>query len=298
MKAPRKVITRRDFIRGTAGVTLAGAAAASQDGGQSPAGEKSKVVLVRDSSAVDGNGEPNGEVLNRMLDEAVTALLGTPDAGAAWKKMIKPADVVGIKTNVWRFLHTPEALEEGLKKHVMDAGVPESRVAADDRGVLRNEVFQNATALINIRPMRTHHWSGVGTLLKNYIVFHEKPYTWHDDACANLAGLWELPPVKGKTRLNVLVMLTPLFQGKGPHHFQKKYTWPYKGLLVGFDPVAVDATGLRILEAKRREYFGDDLPFAVPPKHIQVAQDKFKLGNADAGRIELVKLGWKDDVLI
>jgi hypothetical protein len=146
--------------------------------------------------------------------------------------------------------------------------------------------------------MRTHHWSGVGSLIKNYIMFVEEPWTWHGDSCADLAGIWDLPIVKGKTRLNVLVMLTPLFHSKGPHAFKKEYTWPYGGLLVGTDPVAVDATGLRILEAKREEFFGSRRPFATSPKHIRVAAEKFRLGVADPAGIDLLRLGWKEGALI
>jgi len=46
------------------------------------------------------------------------------------------------------------------------------------------------------------------------------------------------------------------------------------------------------------QYFGAEQPFAVSPHHIQVAQDKYNLGNADENRIELVKLDWEDGVLI
>ena len=44
-------------------------------------------------------------------------------------------------------------------------------VGVDDRGVRTNPVFARATALINVRPLRTHAWSGLGTCLKNYIMF-------------------------------------------------------------------------------------------------------------------------------
>ncbi|HEO70480.1 MAG TPA: DUF362 domain-containing protein [Candidatus Hydrogenedentes bacterium] len=272
--------------------------ARAQDAPTVPKTDMSRVVLVRHADAVDAEGKPNGEVLAQMLDDAVVALFDVEESMTAFKQLFKPGDIVGIKTNVWRFLRTPVALEEALKMRVAEAGVAVEKIAIDDRGVRGNPIFQNATALVNARPMRTHHWSGVGSLIKNYIMFDEKPYTWHKDGCADLAGVWELPAVKGKTRLCVLVMLTPLFHGKGPHHFQASYTWPYKGLIVGTDPVAVDATGLRILVAKRRAHFGEDQPFAVSPKHIQVAQDKFRLGNADPDRIELKTLGWKGDLLL
>jgi len=35
--------------------------------------------------------------------------------------------------------------------------------------------------------------------------------------------------VKGKTRLNVLVMFTPQFHSFGPHSFNPKYVWKYYG---------------------------------------------------------------------
>jgi len=302
-------LTRRDFLRGGTGLTLATAAGLSALSSSSEGAStrsRSKVVLVRDRNALNEDGTPNAAVLPRMLDDAVTALMsdaatapsGNGDPAAAWKKLIRPDDVVGIKTNVWRFLRTPLPLEAAIERRLIDAGVARDRIGIDDRGVRRNPLFRRATALVNIRPMRTHHWSGVGSLIKNYIMFHPEPPRWHEDSCANLAGLWDMPEIRGKTRLNILVMLTPLFHSKGPHNFQASYTWPYRGLLVGVDPVAVDATGLRILEAKRREFFGKDMPFPIPPKHIRVAQDRFGLGIADPARIDLEVIGWKDGLLI
>jgi len=275
------------------------AAAASPEPEASAPGEKrAKVVLVRDENVLDKGRHAVKEVLERMMDDAVVALLGASDAASGWASIIRPDDVVAIKTNQWNFLHTPVPLEDVLRERVDGAGVAADRIAIADRTMRQSDIFKKATALINVRPMRTHHWAGVGSLLKNYINLYHTPSEWHDDSCANLAGLWELPAVKGKTRLNILVMLTPLFHGKGPHHFHAKYTWPYCGLLVGTDPVAVDSTGLRIIEAKRAQYFGKNMPFAVPPKHIRVAQEKYALGIADPKRIDLVRLGTQADVLI
>lgn len=289
-------LTRRDFFRNSAGVALATAGASAL--AQAPAEAKVKVVLIRDAEVLNADESPKPEVLRRMIDEAVKTLTGQPDALAGWKSLIKPEDVVGIKTNVAGPPRTPPELEAIVKQRVLDAGVAPDKVAVEDRGVLKNPIFQTSTALINMRPIHTHHWSGVGSLLKNYLMFSDNPPSWHPDSCANLAGLFDLPIVKGKTRLNVQILLTPLFHGKGPHHYSKEYVWPYKGLLVSVDPVAADATALRILEAKRAAHFGKSEPFAVSPHHIQIAQDKFKLGVADPARIELIKLGWTEDVLI
>lgn len=304
MNEVRKGLTRRDFLRGTVGAAVVGASgiAVGQETAPAPAAvdtaARAKVVLIRDAGVLDANGNVDAAIVQRMLDDGVTALLGESDVVAAWKRLVKPMDTVGIKSNEWRFTRTPTELEDAIKRRVMDAGVPADRISIGDRGVLRDPIFQNATALINTRPMRSHHWSGVGSLLKNYIMFSESPPSWHEDSCANLAGLWELPIVKGKTRLNVLVMFSPLFHSKGPHNYNKEYVWDYKGLLIGTDPVAVDATGLRIIQAKRKAHFGDDLPLPISPKHIRVAQDKFRLGIADPDRIDVQKLGWTEGILI
>jgi hypothetical protein len=233
-----------------------------------------------------------------MLDDGIRELLGEKDPVAAWKKLFKPDDIVGIKTNVWRFLRTPVVLEEAIVRRLNGAGIDTGSIGIGDRDVLEDPLFRKATALVNVRPLRTHHWSGVGSLIKNYIMFSPNPSSYHGDSCADLAALWDLPAVKGKTRLNILVMLTPLFHGKGPHHFQKKYTWEYKGMLLGTDPVAVDAVGVRILEAQRRRFFGEEQPFTTPAKHVWIAQEKFKLGVADPAAIDLVTIGWDKDRLL
>ena len=233
-----------------------------------------------------------------MIDEAVRLLTNEKDTLQAWQQLIKPEDIVGIKSNVWRYLRTPIELEDIIKNRIKQCGVSENSIDIDDRGISGNPVFQKSTALINVRPMRTHDWSGVGSLIKNYIMFVDKPSVYHPDSCADLAKLWYLPHVKGKTRLNILVMLTPLFHGMGPHHFSPKYTWAYNGLLVGFDPVAVDATGVRIIQAKRKQFFGEDRPINPPPKHIFLADTRHHLGTADPNKIELIKVGWEKDILI
>ncbi len=298
----RRVITRRDFLKRTSSAALAGALfleAPERVLSIVQAEEtKSRVVLVRDKDVLDDTGNIREDVLQRMLDTAVTALLDKSDCSAAWKRLVKPKDVVGIKTNAWGYLPTPEALERAIQRRVIEAGVSEANIGIRDRGVLDDDVFLRSTALINVRPLRTHHWAGVGGVIKNYIMFTRTPPDYHDDSCADLATLWKLPVVEGKTRLNILVVLTPLFHGIGPHHFSPEFTWPYSGLLVGIDPVAVDSTGVRIIIAKRREYFGEERPISPPVKSIFLADTRHHLGTADPAKIDLVRIGWEEGALI
>jgi len=62
--------------------------------------------------------------------------------------------------------------------------------------------------------------------------------------------------------------------------------------------VAADATGARIIQAKRNDYFAEQRPISPRPLHIEAADVKYGLGNSRADRIELIKIGWEDEILI
>ena len=292
-----KIITRRDFLRAAAGTAMA-ATLGPGILGEARAEPTAKVVLVRNAGVLGDQGDVQGGILQSMLDEAVKSLLGTNEPLEAWQKLIKSSDVVGIKSNVWQKLPTPKELEAAIKRRVLDVGVPGKNIDIADRGVLNNPIFLNATALINVRPLRTHHWAGVGTCLKNYIQFVPDPPAYHDEGCSPLGKIWTYPIVMGKTRLNILSALTPQFYGRGANFFDKRYVWPYNGLIVGTDPVAVDAIGAHLLQAKRIAFFGEDRALDVAPIHIVVADKQYHLGVSDLSRIQLVKLGWTEEVLI
>ena len=292
-----KIITRRDFLGVAAGTAVAATLGAGIFG-EAKAEPTARVVLIRNAEVVDGDGKVRGEILQTMLDEAVSSLLGTKDSAEAWQQLIKSSDVVGIKSNSWSRMPTPKELEAAIKRRLLDVGVAEKNMDIDDRGVLRNQVFLNATALINVRPLRTHHWSGVGTCLKNYIMFVPDPSSYHDEGCSPLGKIWTYPIVKGKTRLNILSALTPQFYGRGANFFDRRYVWPYGGLIVGTDPVAVDAIGAHLLQAKRIAFFGEDRALDVPPTHIMAADKTYHIGISDLSRIQLIKLGWADELLI
>ena len=299
MKESKRVITRRDFIRTSSYMAVGSLIALPMMGRAAETKtDKSRVVLVRDENVMDGSGATRPGNLADMMDQAMITLFNTNNAAAAWQQLFSPVDVVGIKSNAWARLPTPRELEDILQKRLAAAGVKEQNISVDDRTVRSNPIFRNSTALINVRPMRTHHWSGLGTLLKNYIMFASQPWLYHGNACEKLGAVWQKSAVKDKTRLNILVMMTPLFHGVGPHHYSKSYIWPYCGLVVSTDPVAADATGAGIIQAKRNEYFGKERPISPRPLHIEAADTRYGLGNSQPARMELIKLGWEEGVLI
>ncbi len=290
-----KVITRRDFLRGTSYAVLGAAVGASIRSNEM---RKSRVILIRHPEAVDENSRINGEIIQKMLDESLMTLLGEDDPVKAFHKLVRPGETVGIKSNVWSYLPTPAELEKAIKRRLLDVGIQEENISIDDHGVKQNPVFQKSTSLINVRPLRTHYLAGVSGCMKNYIMFAESQPAYHPNSCSDLGALFKLPMVKGKTRLNILAALTPQFHGRGPHHFSRRYIWSYKGLIVGQDPVAVDAIGLRLIVAKRTQVFGKAKAIPPVPRHIEVADVKYGIGTSDVSKIDLVKLGWEEDILI
>jgi len=291
-----RVITRRDFLRRAAGTAVA-AALGPGVLKEAQAESAAKVVLIRNAGVLEQPGKMQ-EILQSMLDEAVKTLLGTDSPLEAWRKLIKSSDVVGVKSNDWGKLPTPKPLEAAIKRRLLAVGVKEENMSIADRGVMTNPVFLKATALVNVRPLRTHHWAGIGSCLKNYIQFVSDRPSYHPEACAALGSIWHLPAVQGKTRLNILSVLTPQFYGRGANFFDTRYVWPYKGLIVGTDPVAVDAMGAHLLQVKRIAFFGEDRALDIPPSHIIVADKKYHLGVSDLNRIQLIKLGWMEEALI
>jgi hypothetical protein len=282
-----RVITRRDFLRDTVYTALATSAGL-------PIGKEIKA----DEKVIDQQGRINREIVQQMLDQGVSKLLEEENPLRAWKSLIKPSDIVGIKSNSWGPLPTPEELEEAIQQRILDTGVPKRNISIDDRGVLDDKVFRSSTALINVRPLRTHFWSGIGGSIKNYIMFTRTPWLYHGDSCSPLASIWSKPIVKGKTRLNILSLIQTQFYSRGAHHFDRRYVSQYKGLLIGRDPVALDAVGVRLLQRQRIAHFGEDRPLDTQPIHILAADQKYKLGVSDLNRIEIVKLGWMEGVLI
>ena len=71
----KKSLTRRDFLKGSAGLMIGSAVGLS-----SQTTPKSRVVLIRHPEAVEAGSRFNAPVIQRMLDEAVVALLEAPDA--------------------------------------------------------------------------------------------------------------------------------------------------------------------------------------------------------------------------
>lgn len=278
-------ITRRDLLKGAAYTTLGVAMgldplrALTAEADTKPI---TTVVIVRSKDVLDKDGNVAKPVLEKMLDKGMAELSGKKSVPDAWKQYFKPEDAVGIKmSKMITVTHTE--LTDAMTQRLNAIDV--KNVTTWDRDAKKPEEF---TALLNTPGMKSHWLSGVGVAIKNYAGCHPKPSQYHADSCADLAEMWEYPTLKGKTRLIVIDALKVLYNG-GPQ-VDPRYMWDYKGLIFGTDPVAVDTVCLNIIQKKRNEVQPPQWIISPPPKHIEVADKKYKLGTSDLSKIKIVEL--------
>lgn len=299
MAKEKKVLTRRDFIRGTVSSTLGLTMVLPDWVKKSLASEntqrvqgKSLVLLVRDENVLDEQMKVNKQVLASMVDRIILEITGKKDIKQAWLSLVNPKDIIGlVPTPMMNPTH--QELLEVIKESLMAAGIAEGNIR-NAQG--RNVDLTPITALISIPGLKAHWLTGIGTVIKNYIMFSGAPRNYHYEDSSKLGEIWHLPQVKGKTRLIIVDALRPVCD-KGPQ-FDPRYRWPYKGLLAGTDPVALDAVGLKIIQAKRDELRGEPWPISPPPICIEAADTVYKLGNSRLENIEIRKIGWEKDILI
>jgi uncharacterized Fe-S center protein len=292
MKDEIPVLTRRDFIRGTVGATLS----ASVFGLQWPAGEawaeaRSLVTVVRDKSAMDSAKNIDIAVIDKMLTETLTRVTGQRNTKDAWLSLVQPNDMIGlVPTDHLNPTHD-EVLGVVINS-LVDAGIPKDRIrdAQDPRNA------KKCDALIAIPGLKAHWLTGIGTVLKNYIMYSGSPSSYHRSNSSKLGEIWNLPFVKGKTKLVLVDSLYPLCD-KGPQA-DPRYMWHYNGLIAGTDPVAVETVCLKIITEKRNAIRGEPWPLSPPPICVEAADKVYGLGTSRMERIQIQHYGWEDKLLL
>ena len=289
--------TRRDVLAAGAATALGLALGRHAQGAELFDAEKptSTVVLVRREGAVTGGHQVNAQVVAEMIDEAVATFAGVKDPAEAWKRYVKPADVVGVKISrcQWTRVHVEQATVDAVRARVAACGVPDERLHVKDAGL----PAKACTAIVNLPSIKAHRSVGIAASLKNYInLTARKPSEFHKGLGSRLGENWLHPDIKGKTRLIVVDALRPYF-GPGPQ-INPVYRWAYGGILVGTDPVAIDTIAIALMRRKRDAFKGEPWPLNPPPKVIPAADTVYHLGTCDPAKIRLVRLGWKDGMVI
>jgi hypothetical protein len=288
----KRVLTRRDFVRGTVGATLGASVFGGALDNLAAQVRTSHVVLVRDEKVLDARHTVNPAILGQMLTQVLTKVTGKSDIKSAWQSLVTKNDVVGLVATD-HLNKTHRELIDLVRGTLIGAGVPPQNIK-DAQGGPDNA--RSCTALIALPALKAHWLTGIGTVLKNYITFSGHPSDYHDANNAKLGEIWNMPHVKGKTRLVLVDALRPLCD-KGPQP-DPRYLWDYKGLIAGKDPVAVETIALNIILQKRQSLRGEPWPLSPPPICVEMADRKYGLGTSRMEEIQLERVGWAAEVLV
>lgn len=293
MKDKKRVITRRDFIRGTIGVTLgASVLGVTWPTGEATAAGSSLVTVVRDKNAMDSSKNVDGAILEKMLAQTLIKVTGQKNPKDAWLSLVRPNEVIGlVPTNHLNPTH--DDVVDVVKRSLMDAGVPEEKIRLA-QGSPSNP--KKCDALIALPALKAHWLTGIGTVLKNYIMYSGSPSSYHQSNSAKLGEIWNLSFVKGKTRLVLVDSLYPLCD-KGPQA-DPRYQWPYHGLIAGTDPVAVETVCLKIINEKRNAVRSEPWPLSPPPICVEAADKVYGLGTSRMENIKIEHDGWEHELLL
>jgi len=294
MKKSRKGLTRRDFIRGTVGATLGvSAMGVPWAFGDDKAVQSSLVSIVRDKNVMNERKKVDSEILQTMLDKTILQVTGKNKVQEGWADLVKPDDIVGLVPTP-HLNPTHEELVEVVKASLMkEVGIAEKNIIMAQGGKRRPK---KCTALISMPGLKGHWLTGIGTVIKNYIMFSGRPTRYHKNNSAKLGEIWLIPEVKGKTRLVLVDALHPLCD-KGPQP-DPRYKWAYNGLIAGTDPVAVETVCLKILNEKRRALRGEPWPITPPPICVEAADKAYGLGTSRMEEIKIAHSGWDEDLLL
>lgn len=294
MQNSQKRLTRRDFIRGTVGATLAASLpGVSWADIRKKAVKPSTVTVVRDKNVMDADLRVNANILQTMLDKTIMQVTGKERIQEAWADLVKPNDIVGLVTTPFLNATHPELTAVVKASLIKTAGIPEANIILAQGGKRKPG---RCTALISMPALKGHWLAGIGTVLKNYIMYSGRPSTYHGENSAKLGEIWLIPEVKGKTRLVLVDALHPLCD-KGPQS-DPRYKWAYNGLIAGTDPVAVETVCLRIITEKRHALRGEPWPVSPPPLCIEAADKVYGLGTSQMKDIKIASIGWKEALLL
>jgi len=250
------------------------------------------VTIVRDKNARDSSKNVDTTILNKMLEQTLIKFTGQKNTQDAWLSLVKPDDVIGLVPTP-HLNPTHDEVVDAVKRSLVNAGIPQERIMPAQGGPRKPK---DCTALIALPALKAHWLTGIGTVIKNYILYSGHPSRYHQSDSSKLGEIWHLPFVKGKTRLVLVDALYPLCD-KGPQP-DPRYKWAYNGLIAGTDPVAVDTVCLRIIEEKRRALRGEPWPLSPPPICVEAADKVYGLGTSRMEEIRIERYGWEQDILV
>lgn len=249
--------------------------------------------------------------LGEMISRCARALTDKRSSRAAWRAILGDAERIVLKFNSVgaQVLGTTDTLARQLVYQLGEAGYAPGRVTLIEApALLRHELgtaappsgwgghirvgdrvdelaawLLEADAIINVGFLKTHQIAGMSCCMKN--LSHaaiRRPARFHANGCSPaVAQIVGDPQVSGRLRLN-LVNALRLVVRNGPDANAEDVA-AYGGLLMGFDPVAVDACARALLDIERNR-------FGLPPVNVRYlrAAARLRVGRVHPAELERV----------
>ena len=255
--------------------------------------EKSRVVTARDPLLHPAGGAVDSARVLAVLDRAVQSLYRSDSPLGAWKQIVRPGEVVGLKVNclAGRGASTNRVLVEAICERLQQSGIPPKNIVIFDR---LNADLENAGYRLDSNPNRIRY---VGNDSTGYEADLSVFGSAGSRICQTLGlcdAVINVPVLKDHGIVGVTLALKNFFgaihnpnkyhsnvgdpyvadvymlpairqkvrlticdaitaQYEGGPSYMPQWSWRYNGLIVSRDPVALDYTGWQIIERKRAE---------------------------------------------
>ena len=284
--------TRRDFLKLAAIAHFGGGACRSSSSAPTPASNKSRVVLGNGPELrPSGSGIDSARLL-QLLDRSLQGLFDRDTPQEAWKQIVRPGEVVGLKVNclAGRGLSTHVALVDAICERLQEVGIKDiviwDRLNYDlesahfkirERGsgvrcfgndtlgyeddlavfgsvgsLLSRTLTRVCDAVINLPILKDHGITGVTMALKNVFGAIHNPNKYHLSIGNPYIADVNMLP-QIRRKFRLHLCDAITAQYEGGPSFMPQWTWPQNSLLVSRDPVAHDQIGWQIIERKRAE---------------------------------------------
>ncbi len=173
--------------------------------------------------------------------------------------------------------------------HFSNSGYSPDIEISGSVGTCFSQLVGAVDAMISVPVLKDHDIAGVSIGMKNFYGAIHNPNKFHGNNCdPYVADLCNHPFIKNKWRLTVCDA-TRIQVHNGPAFFPR-YAAEYGGLLVGTDPVAVDAVGWRIIEEERKAMKLKPLKAENREPHYIASAARLNLGQADINLIRKIDI--------
>lgn len=259
---------------------------------------RSRVVDIRSNVVLRGSVVDEIS-LTRILDRGIRVLTDAPSTTEGWRIVLGEAQRIVLKFNSVgaHVINTTATMARTLVQALSTAGYKPADLTlveapdylGKDLGTRPPEpgwgapipvgdnmepivnYWHAADAVINVPFLKTHQIAGMSGAMKNLshaVIRH--PALYHGGGCSPYIGqVIGNKTISSKLKLNVVNALRVVIRN-GPEAVEGDL-FEHSGLLLGYDPVAVDTVGLALLTSRRKQLRAQQ-PIDVHYLHSAAAQ--------------------------